>query len=143
MLEGRVSHATYYSREKHVRLETFRSETGGLKKAVPPMRTPMPEREMPGGRNASCNRTLNLDGRGHAAGRHLHGRLNMAVANTKKKTKFAGRACPHQSSASTDKLTFGCGPALLNSPASKKKNISEIVRGEIRWCQASRARCRL
>ena len=124
-------------------LETFRAETRAWLEEMPAsMRTPMPEREMPwGGRNASYPNPDTKSGWTiwpHAAGRHRHGRPNMAVAGCpRKKTNFAGRACPHQSSAGTDKFgLWMLGPALLNLPAkSKEKYIGEIVRGEIRWCQ--------
>ena len=91
----------FFEEKNMSELETFRAETRAwLEENCPAsMRTPMPEREMPwGGRNASYpnpDTKVWMDNMASRAGRHRHGRPNMAAAGCpRKKTKFCRKSLP-------------------------------------------------
>jgi alkylation response protein AidB-like acyl-CoA dehydrogenase len=127
-------------------LDTFREETRAwLADNCPEsMRTPMPEREMPwGGRHASYPNPDtkiwmdNMSSRGWTApewpAEYGGGGLSKKENKVLQEELARIKARP----ALTSFGLWMLGPALLEfaSEEQKKKYISEIVRGEIRWCQ--------
>ena len=129
-----------------IALDTFREETRSWLEANCPesMRTPMPEREMPwGGRNATyANPDTkvwmdNMASRGWTApewpAEYGGGGLSKEENKVLQQELARIKARP----ALTSFGLWMLGPALLEfaSEEQKKKYLSEIVKGEIRWCQ--------
>ena len=129
-----------------IALDTFREETRSWLEANCPesMRTPMPEREMPwGGRKATyANPDTkvwmdNMASRGWTApewpAEYGGGGLSKEENKVLQQELARIKARP----ALTSFGLWMLGPALLEfaSEEQKKKYLSEIVKGEIRWCQ--------
>ena len=129
-----------------IALDTFREETRSWFEANCPesMRTPMPEREMPwGGRNATyANPDTkvwmdNMASRGWTApewpAEYGGGGLSKEENKVLQQELARIKARP----ALTSFGLWMLGPALLEfaNEEQKKKYLSEIVKGEIRWCQ--------
>ena len=129
-----------------IALDTFREETRSWLEANCPesMRTPMPEREMPwGGRNATyANPDTkvwmdNMASRGWTApewpAEYGGGGLSKEENKVLQQELARIKARP----ALTSFGLWMLGPALLEfaNEEQKKKYLSEIVKGEIRWCQ--------
>jgi alkylation response protein AidB-like acyl-CoA dehydrogenase len=135
-----------FEETKMIALDTFREETRSWLEANCPesMRTPMPEREMPwGGRNATyANPDTkvwmdNMASRGWTApewpAEYGGGGLSKEENKVLQQELARIKARP----ALTSFGLWMLGPALLEfaSEEQKKKYLSEIVKGEIRWCQ--------
>jgi alkylation response protein AidB-like acyl-CoA dehydrogenase len=135
-----------FEETKMIALDTFREETRSWLEANCPesMRTPMPEREMPwGGRNATyANPDTkvwmdNMASRGWTApewpAEYGGGGLSKEENKVLQQELARIKARP----ALTSFGLWMLGPALLEfaNEAQKKKYLSEIVKGEIRWCQ--------
>ena len=129
-----------------IALDTFREETRSWLEANCPesMRTPMPEREMPwGGRNATYANPdtkvwmYNMASRGWTApewpAEYGGGGLSKEENKVLQQELARIKARP----ALTSFGLWMLGPALLEfaNEEQKKKYLSEIVKGEIRWCQ--------
>jgi alkylation response protein AidB-like acyl-CoA dehydrogenase len=135
-----------FEETKMIALDTFREETRSWLEANCPesMRTPMPEREMPwGGRNATyANPDTkvwmdNMASRGWTApewpAEYGGGGLSKEENKVLQQELARIKARP----ALTSFGLWMLGPALLEfaNEEQKKKYLSEIVKGEIRWCQ--------
>jgi alkylation response protein AidB-like acyl-CoA dehydrogenase len=135
-----------FEETKMIALDTFREETRSWLEANCPesMRTPMPEREMPwGGRNATyANPDTkvwmdNMASRGWTApewpAEYGGGGLSKEENKVLQQELARIKARP----ALTSFGLWMLGPALLEfaNEDQKKKYLSEIVKGEIRWCQ--------
>ncbi|NCF79142.1 MAG: acyl-CoA dehydrogenase [Alphaproteobacteria bacterium] len=127
-------------------LDTFREETRSWLEANCPesMRTPMPEREMPwGGRNATyANPDTkvwmdNMASRGWTAPEWPAEYGGGGLSKEENKVLQQALARIKARPALTSFGLWMLGPALLEfaSEEQKKKYLSEIVKGEIRWCQ--------
>jgi len=127
-------------------LDTFREETRSWLEANCPesMRTPMPEREMPwGGRKATyANPDTkvwmdNMASRGWTAPEWHDEYGGGGLSKEENKVLQQELARIKARPALTSFGLWMLGPALLEfaSEEQKKKYLSEIVKGEIRWCQ--------
>jgi alkylation response protein AidB-like acyl-CoA dehydrogenase len=136
----------FFEETKMTALDTFREETRSWLEANCPesMRTPMPEREMPwGGRKATyANPDTkvwmdNMASRGWTApewpAEYGGGGLSKEENKVLQQELARIKARP----ALTSFGLWMLGPALLEfaNEEQKKKYLSEIVKGEIRWCQ--------